>query len=99
MNELTAEICGPIARSEPSCAVRRETVPDELLVSAALGPGFAAERAERLWFVLAQRARPTLERMVDRPVLAHQPGEVPKPVLDDLRRMDVHGRAGRVSTR
>jgi hypothetical protein len=37
--------------------------------------------------------------MVDRPVLAHQPGEVPKPVLDDLREMDVHGRAGRESTR
>src|SRR4029453_19542123 len=65
--------------------------------SAVLGPRFAAERAERLRFVLAQRARPTLERMVDRPVLAHQPGEVSKPVLDDLRRMDVHGRAGRES--
>jgi hypothetical protein len=63
-----------------------------------LGPGFVAERAERLRFVLAQRARPIRERMVDRTVLAHQPGEVPEPVLDDLREMDLQGRAGRVST-
>jgi hypothetical protein len=49
-----------------------------------LRPGFATERAERLRLVFAQGQRPVGHGFVDRVVLPHEPGEVPKAVLHNL---------------